>query len=57
MLPTESLLTLSPIALTTDNLLSGVVGSAITLSIITGLSIGVAIGYFLVFYAGKEDDN
>ena len=57
MLPTESLLTLSPIALTTDNLLSGVVGSAITLSIVMGLSIGVAIGYFLVFYAGKDDDN
>jgi hypothetical protein len=53
MLPTQSLLTLSPIALTSQNglyLAAGVVsGSLLTLSII--------IGIFAAVYMPKEDDN
>jgi hypothetical protein len=52
-MPTQSLLTLSPIALTSQNGLylaaGAIAGSLLTLSII--------IGVFLAIYAGKDDDN
>jgi len=56
-MPTQSLLTVSSIALTVDNYLyalgGAVAGSLLTLAIIVALS----IGYFLVFYGNETDDK